>query len=136
MTTFIKSTFGILLCLVSVGLMFVLYYSQPVQAEATSGLPAVQMTATTTVVGPQETKTLFSSKSVCTSRVVRTQGVDIFIAFADPTNGDIASTTLSAVAGFTQAASTTVAYDSGLYGCGRMTAEAVASTTITTAEFN
>lgn len=105
-----------------------------VGASAPTGVPATQGSATTTVVGPQETKTLFASNSACASRIVRTQGTDIYIAFADPTNGDVASTTLSAVVGFTQPASTTVAYDSGLYGCGRMTAEAVASTTITTAQ--
>lgn len=102
-------------------------------ANATTGLPATQRIATTTVVGPQQTVTIFSRDPSCTARIIRTQGQGILLAFADPTNGDVASTTLSSVVGFIQLASTTVAYDSGIYGCGRVTAFAEASTTITTA---
>lgn len=104
------------------------------QGAAPAGIPATQRVATTTSVGPQETKTLFAANAACSARIIRTQGEPIYVLFADPTNGDLASTSLTAVAGFYQAASTTVAYDSGLYGCGRMVAESLASTTITIAE--
>lgn len=104
-------------------------------ASAPSGLNAVVVSATTTQVGPQQNITLFSANTTCASRIVRTQGVEVYLTFGDtvPT-GAIASTSLTAVVGFFQAASTSVAYDSGLYGCGRMTGEALASTTITVAE--
>lgn len=111
---------------------FLLIYST--QASAPPGLPASQRMATTTQVGPQENITLFSANTLCTARIIRTQDEPIYLLFADPVNGDTASTSLTANAGFHQASSTTVAYDSGLYGCGRVTAEAAASTTITISE--
>lgn len=106
-------------------------YSQSTFASAPPGLPASQAVATTTQVGPQAKVTLFSANGSCTARVVSTRGTDIFLVFADPTNGNLSSTTLAFGAGFYQAASTTVAYDGGLYGCGRMIGYALASTTIT-----
>lgn len=106
-----------------------------VESSAPSGLPANQAIATTTAIGPQENKTIFSAHSNCSSRVVRTQGQAIVLIFGDPSNGDISSSTLKSVVGFTQAASTTQAYDSGIYGCGRMMGFAESSTTITVAEF-
>lgn len=106
----------------------------PVSASA-DGVPASQRVATTIEVGPQQTKTLFAASVSCGSRVIRTQGQEIYLLFADPVNGDLASTTLSSTAGFLQASSTTIAYDASVFGCGRMTAEALASTTITVAEF-
>lgn len=113
---------------------FSLEHTEKAKGAATDGLYATQAVATTTEVGPQQTKTLFAENKLCTSRIIRTQGQEIYLLFADPTNGDLASTTLAINAGFLQSASTTVAYDGGLYGCGRVTAEALASTTITNAE--
>lgn len=129
-----KILLGLLVIPFAAAILYFLVGTPQAFSSAPSGLPANQLTATTTVVGPQETKTLFSANSVCTSRIIRTQGEPIFLLFADPTNGDLASTTMTSLAGFYQAASTTVAYDSGLYGCGRMTVEALASTTITSAQ--
>jgi len=101
-------------------------------------IPAVQGIATTTAVGPQETITIFSDKSNCSSRVISTtdgKGQAIQVLFGDPTNGDIASTSLSEVVGHLQAGSTTQAYDAGIYGCGRWTVHASASTTLLISEF-
>lgn len=101
-------------------------------------VPAVQGIATTTAVGPQETITVFSNKSNCSSRVISTTdgtGQAIQLLFGDPTNGDIASTSISEVVGHLQAASTTQVYDAGLYGCGRWVAYASASTTLLISEF-
>lgn len=89
--------------------------------------------ATTTGVGPQLNMQLFSASN-CGSRVITTVASPIMILFADPSNGDVSSTTLSALKGHLQAASTTIAYDSGIYGCGRVFAFGFASTTITTTE--
>lgn len=128
----------LVLCVVLAVLVagFTLYMVVPGLAfgSAPPGTPSTQRTATTTEVGPQQTKTLFAANAFCASRIIRTQGEPVYISFADPTNGDVASTTLAWNVGFFQAASTTVAYDSGLYGCGRMTVKALASTTITSAE--
>ena len=113
---------------------FVGVFTSRVDAAAPGGVPATQLVATTTTVGPQQKITVFSMNNTCAARIVRTQGVGIFLVFADPTNGDLASTTLNTTAGFFQSASTTVAYDAGLYGCGRMVGYAEASTTITVSE--
>jgi hypothetical protein len=106
-----------------------------VGASAFPGLITTMGVATTTTVGPQQNKQLFASNSACLSRVVSTSGGSaIMLIFADPTNGDVSSTTLSGSVGHWQAASTTVAYDAGLYGCGRTFAYGYASTTVMTSE--
>lgn len=105
-------------------------------ASAPSGLQATLYSATTTVVGIQSNTQLFPASLNCAARVVSTVAQPIMILFADPTNGDLASTTLSGTKGHVQPASTTVVYDSGVYGCGRMFAFGFnASTTITVSEF-
>lgn len=101
---------------------------------APQGLSSVLAIATTTVVGPQENKTIFSSGRQCTSRIISTVAQPIMITFGDPVNGDLSSTTLSGSIGHTQLASTTIAYDAGIYGCGRWSAYGYASSTITTVE--
>ena len=105
--------------------------STQVFANAPNGIPTNIAFATTTAVGPQQNIQIFSASN-CNSRIISTVASPIMIIFADPSNGDIASTTLSGIKGSVQAASTTVAYDSSQYGCGRWFAYAFSSTTITT----
>jgi len=103
---------------------------------APQGLYSVLAVATTTAVGPQEKKTVFASNTSCTTRVLSTVGQAIMVLYGDPTNGDLSSTTITSMAGHWQGASTTQAYDAGIYGCGRMIVLGVAaSTTITATEF-
>jgi len=74
----------------------------------------------------------------CKARVVTVPGAmtgGVNLIFGDKTNGDISSTTLSGTAGHYQAASTTVVYDSGLYGCGMMVARSWTSGTVVISEF-
>lgn len=95
--------------------------------------------ATTTTVGPEARPAvrIFSNDSDCDARVVTTRGDSaIMISFGEPINvGDISSTTVLGATGHLQLASTTVVYDSGLYGCGQWHAYGFASTTITVSEF-
>ena len=79
--------------------------------SAPSGLPANLATSSTISVGSSTVVTLFSTDLFCASRIITTQLQPMFISFG--------STTPSNIAGHYQAASTTVAYDSGLYGCGQ-----------------
>ena len=103
---------------------------------APQGLYSVLAIATTTAVGHQEKKTVFSANTSCTTRVLSTAGQAIMVLYGDPTNGDLSSTTITSMAGHWQGASTTQAYDAGIYGCGRMIVlGVVASTTITATEF-
>lgn len=97
--------------------------------NATPDLQARLLVATTTSVGHQTDVTLFSEKTSCASRVISTFGTPIVLSF------DSSVVNPSATNGHIQGASTTVAYDSGLYGCGAVVAASSATTTIATAEF-
>ncbi len=115
---------------------------QTVQGSAPSGLPASMHIATTTIVGPDgdvdgnNATTIFSARNSCSSRVITTNE-PILLSFGTPVNPeDMSSTTIAEQVGITQKASTTVAYDSGIYGCGRVTGYALSSTTLTVLEFN
>ena len=104
--------------------------------KGASGLAGYQQIATSTNVGPDEIIQIFSNRNMnCASRVISSKASALSISFGDPSNGDIASTTLTSMVGFYQAASTTVVYDAELFGCGRWFVHSVASSTITTAEF-
>lgn len=132
----ITISIGTLLVLGIVAILIVMQ-SQQVQGSAFTGSAAVQSVATTTTVGPSNPAyTLFSKKPSCTGRTITTNSTAIRLLTGDPGNGDLASTTLNASnVGLIQAASTTVMYDGGTYGCGRWTAVAAASTTITVVEY-
>lgn len=117
------------------------FKAEEASGSAFTGSAAKQGFATTTIVGPQAVKatTIFNDNTGgCTARVITTgdgTGVGIKLLTGDPGNGDLSSTTLSGVNGIWQAGSTTVAYDSGIYGCGKWTARATASTTLTIVEY-
>lgn len=135
-------TLALPLTLLALGLIVlagVFVFNQPKDAVGAGyiGWSVYQQSATTTVVGPQSKTTIYAAKTdgSCKSRVIGTKTTPIVLFFGDPTNGDLSSTTLDGTTGFVQGASTTVAYDSGIYGCGRWTAYAAASTTITVSEF-
>lgn len=102
-------------------------------ASAPTGLPATVATSSAFTVGPDAntyivgtTSPAFEARTMCAARIISTVGQPIQISF-----GSVSSTTLSQVKGHLQGASTTVAYDSGIYGCGYMTIRGInASTTI------
>ena len=113
--------------------------SKPASASAPLGLVATVATSSTRVVGPSTAynailgdymgTTTNETLTPCDSRIISTTGGAIMISF-----GSLASTSLSGSQGSYQAPSTTVAYDSGLYGCGYWLFYAYASTTITISE--
>lgn len=105
--------------------------------EAT--IVATPRIATTTTVGPQGASVvktqIFAANTSCKSRVISTVGTAIMISFDDIAGaGNVGSTTVSGTVGSVQGASTTVAYDAELFGCGVWNVWATASTTITTVE--
>lgn len=93
---------------------------------ATSSLETVNNTAPVTIFA--------TSTSACISRIITTDGEAIFIKF-----GDHAGFTLTKDDGHLQAASSTITYDSALYGCGMwqgMSATASTTVQITATEFS
>lgn len=110
-----------------------------VEGAAFTGTVARLDLATTTAVGPQAVPAarVFTTNTTCNARVITTQGASaVMISFGEPiTPGNISSTSLSGTVGHLQLASTTVAYDSGIYGCGQWHVWAWASSTITVSEF-
>lgn len=105
------------------------------QTFAEGWTPVHIQSATSTSVGIYAPVTLFADEEspTCHNRVVTTNH-DIRLSF-DEVAGH-GSSTLSGTVGHLQIASTTVAYDSALYGCGQMTAKATtATTTVTISSF-
>lgn len=131
---------GIIAALVLlVGSILIGVYQTPDVTLGDATIIATPRIATTTTVGPQGAgvvKTqIFAANTSCKSRVISTVGTAIMISFDDiPQAGVVGSTTVSGTVGSVQGASTTVAYDAELFGCGVWNAWAVASTTITTVE--
>lgn len=130
----LKITSLLSLTALALGLMYLL---SPVQyADSAGWIPAHIQTATTTTVGTDTVVTLFADQTsaTCKSRVITTNNNGILLSFGDLTG--FGSTTLAVGAGHYQAASTTVAYDSALYGCGLVSALGLtASGTVTISSF-
>ncbi len=79
--------------------------------SATAGLPAT--IATTTQFAVTTSQQLAIATSSCTSRVVSTRTAAVMLTFSD-----ITGFVPTAILGHLQVGSTTVVYDSGVYGCG------------------
>lgn len=102
-------------------------------------VPAALSVATTTAVGPQEVIEIFGASANCSSRIISTTdgtGAAIQVLFGDGVTGDLQNSDVDEVTGHLQAASTTVVYDAGLYGCGTWGVYGAASSTLLLTEFN
>src|SRR3990167_102844 len=113
--------------------LWVMNSTQKAESSAPIGLPATIATVSQIVVGPTERIVIFEEKRFCSSRIVSSRNSELLLGFASSSvSGMATSSTHLALSGrgLTQAASTTVAYDGGLYGCGPVAALAYASTTI------
>ena len=105
----------------------------PVFASAPSGLPSTVATTSQILVGPGVgmEKILFATSTNCASRIISSVVSPLMLQFTLA----FGSTTLpNGTSGHLQAASTTIAYDSGLYGCNAVVAYAFSSTTISISE--
>lgn len=113
-----------------------LFFNQSTPVDGAGWLPTHIQSATTTTVGPDTVVTLFADQTsaTCKGRLVTTNNDAINISFDDVTG--FGSTTLAEGVGHYQAASTSVMYDSALYGCGLTTALGLtASGTVTISSF-
>ena len=103
--------------------------TQQVKGAAFPGSYAYISTSSTRTVGPASNGTLiFTANDSCHSRVISVYK-EVTLSFA--------STTFmpTATIGHIQSASTTVAYDSGIYGCGEVWAYSFSSTTVSLSAF-
>ena len=101
--------------------------TQQVYAGAPSGIKTTVATTSANAVG--NTATMLFATSTCDSRIITTVASPVMLTFSD-----YAGQVPTAVFGHLQAASTTVVYDSGQYGCGKVTAYAFVASTITLSE--
>lgn len=119
-------TFGIGALFV-LALFVVLRGSDKASASAPSGLQAT--VATSTELAVSGTASTLISTSTCSARIISTRGNAIMLTFSDYANH-----TPTATFGHLQSASTTVVYDSGQYGCGKVKAYSYGTETITVTE--
>lgn len=108
------------------------------EGSAFTGQAAYLQIATTTTLTANTNAILLQAGDSCKARVVTVPGAmtgGINLVFGVKTNGDLSTSTISASAGHYQAASTTVTYDSGLYGCGVMAARSWTTGVVTVSEF-
>ena len=113
------------ICAVAVLLVTFLVVKNPVMGSAPSGLPAKVATSTNPTVGTTAL-TVFATSS-CAARIITTVASPIMVTFSD-------QFTPTATYGHLQAASTTVAYDSGQYGCGAVKVYSFVSSAISVSE--
>lgn len=129
------STILLAVAILFVGIVVLIKPTDTLTAGGWIGFQSHLQSATTTTVGPQAKTTLFADQTsaTCHARVVTTNASAIRISFDEATGFGAAQ--LNGLKGHTQLASTTVAYDAGIYGCGAMTAWGYASSTITISSF-
>ena len=135
--TFIGGTIAAIIVLI--GSILIGLQKAPELSLGEAVIVATPRIATTTTVGPQgaaAVKTqIFAANTSCKSRIISTVNGAVMLSFDDiPGAGNVGSTTVSGTVGHVQVASTTVAYDAELFGCGTWNAWASASTTITLVE--
>jgi hypothetical protein len=107
---------------------FLLLGSASVSASAPSGLPATIATSSNPTV-TTSAALVFATSTACASRVITTYASPVMITFTDRIGQ-----TPTGTFGHLQPASSTVAYDSGLYGCGAVKIYSFATQAITVSE--
>lgn len=96
-----------------VAILFAGWYGiRPAFGSAPSGLPATYSTSSKITLVANTAQTIFAT-STCSARIISASSTVLFLTFTDargdsPTGNN----------GIRQPANTTVAYDSGQYGCG------------------
>jgi hypothetical protein len=137
MQKIVNKLLGIAIFALAIVLVFVSGKLGNVSASAPSGLPATIATTSAYAVGPEEPMVYNygnnQNRLNCASRIVST-GISAVVLTFGGTSSSTATSTLKVgspyLGGHLQLASTTVAYDSGIYGCGFIGLSSYASTSI------
>ena len=125
----IAYTLGVLAAVVIVGWTLTVY-TQIAVASAPSGLEARVATTSFHVLAAGTAGTLFATSSNCAARIITAERTgDLRLTLSDYKND-----TPTATFGHLHATGTTVVYDSGLYGCGKVKAYSITAQTITISE--
>lgn len=131
MKTIINAEGYVALALLVASAVLVFSFSYFGRADAAGGfLPATMASSSAVTVGTSPSTPVFATSSPnCSARIIGTASSSIMVTFTDK-NGDVPNI----AKGFWQGASTTVAYDSGLFGCGAVKVFSVSSQQIMVAE--
>ncbi len=121
--THIAVLFGVLLA----ALIAVSFASMNASASAPTGLPATIATSSNPTVGT--TALIIIATSSCAARIITTSASPVMLTFSD-----YANQTPTGSFGHLQAASTTVVYDGGQYGCGLVKAYSFTTQVITVSD--
>ena len=116
---------GVVILAIAAALVFLGAGSFTAFGSAPSGLMSIIATSSNPVVGTT-VLTLFATSS-CNARIITTYANPVMLTFSD-----YAGQTPTATFGHLQSASTTVVYDSGIYGCGLVKAYGYTATTAIT----
>lgn len=127
--TLTRNTFALIISLALLTIAAVLAFAVPSSAlgSAPSGLQATVATSSNPTV--TSSASVVFATSTCAARIISTGASAVMLTFSDNQGK-----TPTATYGHLQSASTTVAYDSGLYGCGLVKAYSFASQAITVTE--
>ena len=107
--------------------VIILFGMKNANASAPSGLPATVSTTSQETLSTTALQ-LFAT-STCSARIISTSGQPIMLTFSDK-QGSVPTGSF----GLIQAASTTVVYDSGQYGCGSVRGYSFGSQLLTLVE--
>lgn len=122
--------FAVALILITIVAVFVSFQPDPAYGSAITGLPADTTSATSSAIAVTNTaSTVFATSSMCSARIITSYASPLMLTFSDNQGK-----TPTGVYGHLQPASTTVAYDSGLYGCGAVKIYSFVSQTISVTE--
>jgi hypothetical protein len=106
-----------------------IWNTQRVQGNGFIGVTVNVASSTSQIIPARTARVLFATSTPCTTRIITSRASPLMLTFSNYNN---ASPT--GVFGHYQAASTTVAYEAGVYGCGLVKVYADVADTITVTE--
>lgn len=109
--------------------LFAFSYSQVAVGSAPSGLSAFVASSTVRNLTTSPSLLMATSSSNCSARIITTASSTVFLTFSDRYTQPVSSSN-----GHIQLASTTVAYDSGIYGCDAINVISLGIQTVTVTE--
>ena len=140
MTQTQKISIAISFAIIGIAAALMYITSQRALGSAPSGLYASVATTSSLQVGPNYVQVLLAPRENCAARVISTGATPIRLAFGGLSATSTATSTsyIGPNVGLWLAASTTVVYDGGVYGCGFIGTVGgdITTSTVSTQTFN